>query len=255
MAGQYGYGPPPPAQLPTQTVTAKKPGFDFSSLLGPIGGIIGGIFGDKGQRSANQANLQIARENRQWQERMSNSAYQRSAKDLEAAGLNRILALGNSASTPSGNTAQMQNTNTGRAAAATQAAHSAMSLRQQQQAIYQSMAQENLSDSQARNVDAQTKQAEAMLPKIAADAARAGAATALDNARLSKADAEAAIYDSIGPALIALKETLPWASTAIDAFIKALNYRKGNKPRTTTTTRQYDDNSGKSNYTRTETTR
>jgi len=246
MAGQYGYGPPPPAQLPPQTVTAKKPGFDFSSLLGPIGGIIGGIFGDKGQRSANQANLQIARENRQWQERMSNSAYQRSAKDLEAAGLNRILALGNSASTPAGNTAQMQNQRTGRAAAATQAAHSAMSLRQQQQAIYQSMAQENLSDSQARNVDAQTKQAEAMLPKIAADAARAGAATALDNARLSKADAEAAIYDSIGPALIALKETLPWASTAIDAFIKALNYRRAGRPSRTTSSTVTRDSRGTS---------
>lgn len=73
--------------------------------------LLGGLFGKSGQKSANAANLQIARENREWQERMSNTAYQRAAQDLQAAGLNRILALGKPASTPSGNIATMQNEN------------------------------------------------------------------------------------------------------------------------------------------------
>mgnify|MGYP000641300481 CR=1 FL=1 len=81
-----------------------------SAGIGGLGNIIGGLFGKSGQESANAANLQIARENRAWQEKMSNTANQRAAKDLEAAGLNRILAMGKPATTPSGNIATMQNT-------------------------------------------------------------------------------------------------------------------------------------------------
>lgn len=68
-------------------------------LIGAAGGIASSIIG---QKSANQANSLEAYRNRIWQEKMSNTAYQRSTKDLEKAGLNRILALGSPASTGSG---------------------------------------------------------------------------------------------------------------------------------------------------------
>ena len=63
------------------------------------GAMLGGsLLGAEGQRSANKANLQIAREQMKFQERMSNTAHQRAVKDMQAAGLNPLLAAGASAS-------------------------------------------------------------------------------------------------------------------------------------------------------------
>ena len=69
------------------------------SLAGPV---IGGLFGLGGAKSSAKLSQQQAREQMAFQERMSNTAFSRAAADLEAAGLNRILALGSPASTPGG---------------------------------------------------------------------------------------------------------------------------------------------------------
>lgn len=84
-----------------------------SALISGASGLLGSAFNNRGARdAARQAQQQAMRElafNRQtakmqmdFQEKMSNTAYRRAAKDLQAAGLNRILALGSPATTPGG---------------------------------------------------------------------------------------------------------------------------------------------------------
>lgn len=68
--------------------------------------------GNKGQGDANDTNRQISRDQMAFQERMSNSEYQRSANDLRMAGMNPMLSLmkGGGASTPPGASTHVEST-------------------------------------------------------------------------------------------------------------------------------------------------
>lgn len=100
------------------------------ALIGAAASLGGGLISSLGQQSANNANIaqawqmaqfnaDQARINRDWQEKMSNTAYQRAMADMRAAGLNPILAYSQGgASSPggggaSGNAAHLENTMTG----------------------------------------------------------------------------------------------------------------------------------------------
>ncbi len=124
---------------------------------GPAANLIGGLLGRRGQRDANRQNLQIAREQMAFQERMSSTAYQRSAADLQAAGLNRILALGKPASTPSGALATMQNVEQGMGAALEKGVNSALATKRLQQDLQNLRSTKALADAQKVKTQAETK--------------------------------------------------------------------------------------------------
>jgi len=132
---------------------------DFGAALGAIGSFIGG-------QQTNQKNWDIAQANNEWSAQQYATRYQTTVKDLQASGLNPMLAYSQGPGTAptASQVAPMQNAlgNTVESYQKGQSVSSATQLQQQQ--VEQSKAQVGLTNAQAAKTAAETavatKQAE-----------------------------------------------------------------------------------------------
>lgn len=77
-------------------------------MVGLLGGAVGGLFNFLGTNQTNQNNMDMLRQQQQYQTQMANTAYQRASQDMQAAGLNPSMMFGSGgpAATPNSPSAQ-----------------------------------------------------------------------------------------------------------------------------------------------------
>lgn len=189
-----------------------------------VGAALGGTIG--GGMGANSANMAVAQSQEDFQAGMSDTSYQRGVADMEAAGINPILAAGSGgASTPSGAGIPMQNIMQGAVSSATDTART-----QQQAAVTNAQVTKTQADtvlsaaqtaqalSSARKAEADIKNTQAGMGEnkflgnlgnaandLLLKLAPGNSAKAPSNVKLSPSETDQAIQDGLNSGVVHLK--------------------------------------------------
>lgn len=177
--------------------------------------IASGLLSSSGQRKANQQNLQIAREQMKFQERMSSTAVQRQVKDMRRAGINPILAAPGGASTPGGSQATMENPQAGAAEGISKASQTALAMKIGKAQLANLGADTNLKNENALTAQEQQSNLRAQWRYINGQLRQVNANSALAEAALPVAQAEEEFWKNLNDG-----EYGDWAKAL--QFIKSL---------------------------------
>lgn len=204
-------------------------------FAGPLANLAGGLLGAKGQRDANRQSAAMAREQMDFQERMSSTAYQRAAGDLEAAGLNRILALGSPASSPAGARAVMQNPNASTQQGIAEGVQSALASKRLKQELNNMRAVQHRDNTQAHQNQESSILIQDQARQVQQATRESVQRTRAASAQASIQETVADTYEMLGPALVAL-EKIPFIGQFFGSLGRGITRRgKGRGTKTETT--------------------
>lgn len=143
----------------------------ISAITGASTGALSGVQ-TLGGLLANDQSRRMSHQQMDFQERMSNTAWQRGVADMKAAGINPMLAFSQgAASSPSGSTAQMQNVMTGLSSGASHGISSAIALATLKANLQKIQSDINVNNAQAHRIGIDAHNASLSTPGLANEAA------------------------------------------------------------------------------------